>query len=406
MALIVQKFGGTSVANVNRIQAVAKRIAKAVDDGHKVVVVVSAMGDTTDHLIETALALHPNPPSREMDMLLSTGEQVSVSFLAMAIHRLGLNVLSLTGAQSGIQTDHFHKNARIRSVVDDRLRSELKDHDVVIVAGFQGINERGDITTLGRGGSDTTAVALAVQLQADYCEIYTDVDGIYTTDPRKVPSARKLPAISYDEMLELAQLGAQVLHPRSVELARNHSMPLVVRSSFDESEGTWVKEVDQLEQVVVRGIALDDNIARLTVVRVPDRPGIAFNLFNRLAKSNVTVDMIIQNLNHDQHNDISFTVDRNDLQMAREVSEAFVEDVAAEALLIAEDVTKLSIVGTGLSKNADAASLFFGTLYHEGINIEMISTSQIKISCIIKKESGSRALSALHESFRLGLDPS
>ena len=401
--VIVQKYGGTSMGDIERIQNVARRVVEHKRKGHPMVVVVSAMGKTTDHLVDMAIQLNPNPSAREMDMLLSTGEQVSISLLAMAIENMGEKAISLTGAQCGIKTDAHHKKARIESIDTERLMEEFDRDHIVIVAGFQGISSLGDITTLGRGGSDTTAVALAAAVKAEKCEIYTDVDGVFTTDPRKVPEAKQLPEISYDEMLELAKLGAGVLHPRSVELARKYSVQLVVRSSFNNNEGTRIVEVSKLEKVQVRGVTADQDIARVSVAKVPDTPGIAFQLFSQLAKQNIHLDMIIQNLNHEEHNDISFTVPNDDLLEATSIATAFAEKVGGGEVIIKKDVSKVSIVGTGITGNAEVASLLFGTLSELGINIEMISTSEIKISCIIDAQSSDLAVASLHNAFDLGL---
>jgi aspartate kinase len=402
MGLIVQKYGGSSVGNIERIKRVAKRITDTAADGHQVVVAVSAMGDTTDDLVALARAIHPDPPHREFDMLLATGEQVSISLLAMAIQALDFNVISLTGAQCGIQTTQVHKKARIEAVNTQRLNLELGEGKIVIVAGFQGINEDNDITTLGRGGSDTTAVALAAALEADRCEIYTDVDGVYTADPRKVKTARKLSSISYDEVLEMASLGAQVLHPRSIELARKYQVPLVVRSSFSNNPGTEIIEVNQLEKVSVRGISLDENIAKLTIVDVPDQPGVAFALFSRLASEHVRVDTIIQSAHRDTVNDISFTVNEEDLDQALATAKAYAKEIGAHSVLHEPSVTKLSVVGTGIAGNTDVAAKLFGSLSELGINIQMISTSEIKISCIVSVEDGLKGMQHLHDVFELG----
>jgi aspartate kinase len=402
MSLIVQKYGGSSVGNIKRIKRVAARITKTAEQGNRVVVAVSAMGDTTDELVSLARAIHPDPPHREFDMLLSTGEQVSISLLAMAIQAQGHDVISLTGAQCGIQTTQIHKKARIESVQTERLNQELGNNKIVIVAGFQGINADNDITTLGRGGSDTTAVALAAALEADKCEIYTDVDGIYTADPRKVETARKLDAISYDEVLEMASLGAQVLHPRSIELARKYQVPLVVRSSFSDNPGTEIIEVNQLEEVSVRGISIDDNIAKITIVEVPDKPGVAFSLFSRLAQKHVRVDTIIQSAHRDTVNDISFTVNDEDKEQALSITKAYATEIGANRVLHDPDVSKLSVVGTGIAGNTDVAAKLFGSLSDLGINIQMISTSEIKISCIISNVDGLKAMQYLHDVFELG----
>lgn len=401
-SIVVQKYGGTSVGNAERIKHVAENIIATKKQGKKLVVVVSAMGDTTDKLIEQARLINSNPSSREMDMLLSTGEQISIALLAMAIESQREKVISFTGGQSGIITDASHKKARIAKVNPLRIQQALDDDHIVIVAGFQGITEEGDITTLGRGGSDTSAVALAAALHAEKCEIYTDVDGVYTADPRIVKSARKLDSISYDEMLEMAKLGAGVLHPRSVELARKYDLPLVVRSSFEnEKEGTIVIGVDQMEQVYIRGASLDSNIAKISVIEVPDKPGIAFQLFSSLAENNINIDMIIQNLNHDKVNDISFTVDRDDMEKAIEIASNFSSSIDAKSILFDTKVTKLSIIGTGITGSSEVAARLFGSLYELGINIQMISTSEIKISCIIDEEDGERALNYIHDQFNL-----
>ncbi|MDO5707338.1 MAG: aspartate kinase [Andreesenia angusta] len=397
--IIVQKFGGTSVGNAERIRNVAKRIIDTKRDGNKVVVVVSAMGDTTDELIEKAYDISIRPSNREMDMLLTTGEQISISLLAMAIQAFGEDSISLTGPQAGIQTTDVYKNARIAEINTDRLIKELEEHNIVIVAGFQGINSKGDLTTLGRGGSDTSAVALACALEAKKCEIFTDVDGVYTTDPRIVPEAKKIDKISYDEMLELASLGAGVLHPRSVELARKYNLPMVVRSSLNNNPGTLVVEVSALEKAIVSGVTKDDNIVKISVLEVPDRPGIAFQLFSALAKNNVFFDMIIQNVTQRNVNDITFTVASDDIKDALDVTSKVSEEMGAKKVIYDESVVKVSIVGTGIAGSADIASAFFQTLSDLGINIEMISTSEIKISCIIEQEKGEEALKALHKRF-------
>lgn len=400
MALLVQKFGGSSVADATCIQRVAKRIVATKKQGHDLIIVVSAMGDTTDHLLDLAFSINPNPDHRELDMLLSTGEQVSIALLAMAIQGLGQRVISLTGAMSGIVTENVHKKARIESIEPSRVMNAILDDTIVIVAGFQGVTEDGNITTLGRGGSDTTAVALAIATCADRCEIFTDVDGVYTADPRRVKSAKKIETLQYDEMLELAKLGAGVLHPRSVELAQKNNMPLVVRSSFTDEQGTLILEEESMEKVIVRGVSLDDQIARISVTHIPDRPGVAFALFSKLAQKHIGIDMILQNLNHESTNDLSFTVSRDDLSDAIAVSEDFLKDyLGAGALDVRENVAKLSIVGTGITSSAEIASRLFGALYDLGINIDMISTSEIKISCIISKEHADLAYQKIHDVF-------
>ena len=397
--LIVQKYGGSSVANVERIKRVAGRIIETKEKGKKVVVVVSAMGDTTDDLIELAQKINEHPPHREMDMLLATGEQVSISLLAMAIQSMGHDVVSLTGAQCGIVTSNVHKRARINDIHTHRIEKELAAGKIVIVAGFQGINENKDITTLGRGGSDTSAVALAASLEAELCEIYTDVDGVYTADPRIVEDASKIEEISYEEVLEMASTGAKVLHPRSVEMAEKFKVPLVVRSSYNYNEGTIIKEDVIMEKVLVRGVSLDENIAKISIFEVPDQPGIAFRLFSALAKSNIHVDMIVQNVNRTAVNDISFTIDVDELQEAVSVAQKFAFEVNAQKVEYDQGVAKLSVIGTGIVANAEIASKFFEALFELGINIQTISTSEIKISCLIDKERGKEAMVHIHKKF-------
>ncbi len=403
--LIVQKYGGSSVADVQCIKRVAARITDLKKEGHEVVVVVSAMGDTTDYLIELVKGITSSPGEREMDMLLSTGEQVSIALLAMAVKELGYEAISMTGTQAGICTDSVHTKARIKEIQCDRLQEELSLGKVIIVAGFQGYTINGDITTLGRGGSDTTAVALAVALKADICEIYTDVDGVYTADPRIVNNAVKLDSISYDEMLELAHLGAQVLHPRSVELAKIYNMPLHVRSSFNYNPGTIVKEVSNMEQaVVVTGVAHDLNVARISVFDLPDKPGVAWKLFQALANQHINVDMIIQSAMENDINDISFTIGTDDLQSALKLMDQIKDEVGFSRYTWDDSVAKVSIVGAGMATNPGVASRMFGALAKKNINLEMISTSEIRISCIIKSEQAIEAVNALHEEFQLAAD--
>jgi len=397
--IIVQKFGGTSVGSTDLIKKVAQRVVKDKRSGKKIVVVVSAMGKSTDHLVKMALDINDTPSSREMDVLLSTGEQVSIFLLAMAIDALGEKAISLTGAQCGIITDSSHKNARISEIKTNRLLNELYEDNIVIVAGFQGITNDLDISTLGRGGSDTTAVALAAALKADCCEIYTDVDGVYSADPRKVPSAQKMDMISYDEMLELAKLGAQVLHPRSVEMARNYDVPLYVKPSHSDGSGTRIAEVNNLENYKVRGVTIDNDIARLSITGVPDKPGIAFKLFERLAEENITIDMILQNLNHNAQNDISFTVPEECLEACAAIAEAYKEEIGADAVVTKNNVSKISVVGTGITSNPVIATKMFGALYELGVNIEMISTSETKISCIIEEQNSDEVLERIHALF-------
>lgn len=400
--LIVQKYGGSSVADAGRIRRVAGRVADVYREGHQVVVVVSAMGDTTDELIHLVREVTDNPSERELDVVLSTGEQVSIALLAMAIRDLGEPVISLTGAQVGIITDNAHTKARILSVNNERLEAELAQGNIVVVAGFQGVDQANNITTLGRGGSDTTAVALAAALKADLCEIYTDVDGVYTTDPRVVPEARKLSTVSYDEMLELAHLGAVVLHPRAVELAMQYGIPLHVRSSFNHNLGTIVKEAENMEKaLVVTGVAYDLNVAKIGIFDVVDKPGIAYRLFKALADEKVNVDMIVQSAMRDEHNDISFTCARDDVKKALQVVENILPELGGKGFTWDDKVAKVSIVGAGMASNPGVAAMMFGALAGEGINLEMISTSEIKVSCIIKAEEAKKAVKALHDKFNL-----
>ncbi|MGQ9532018.1 MAG: aspartate kinase [Desulfotomaculales bacterium] len=401
--LIVQKYGGSSVATPERIRRVAGRVVDTKRQGHRVVVVVSAMGDTTDHLIDLAHQVSANPPDREMDMIMATGEQVSIALLAMAIKDLGEEAVSLTGGQVGILTDEVHTKARIQKVDTARLRAELAAGRIPVVAGFQGVTGDNEITTLGRGGSDTTAVALAAALGADLCEIYTDVDGVYTADPRLVPTARKLPVISHDEMLELACLGAVVLHPRAVELAKLYGIPLHVRCTFNENTGTLLKEETALEKsLVVTGVAHDLNVAKIGIFDVPDRPGMARHIFKALAEENINVDMIIQSSTRSGVADISFTVGRTDLARALAVVERVVAEIGARGYTHDDEVAKVSIVGAGMISKPGVAALMFEALAEEGINIEMISTSEIKVSCVIRTGEAERAVRALHRKF--GLD--
>lgn len=399
--IIVQKFGGTSVGSIEKIKKIANRIKNYKDENNQLVIVVSAMGKTTNDLVNKANEISKKPSPREFDMLLSTGEQVSVSLLSIALQELGCKSISLTGGQSGIKTDNYHKKARITSIDTSRILSELNNDNIVIIAGFQGVAENQDITTLGRGGSDTTAVAVAASLNAKMCEIYTDVDGIYTTDPRICKKAVKLNSISYNEMLEMARQGANVLHPRSVEIACNYKIPLVVRSSFNYSEGTRIIEVDKMEKTLIRGIALDNDICRVTVTKVPDEPGIAFKLFSLLAKNNISIDTIIQNLNHDDKNDISFTTSCENIDKTLELCNDFSSNYETTRVLYKDSVSKLSIIGTGITGNTEIASKFFEALYELGINIEMISTSEIKISCIISSDDTKDAVNAVHDKFEL-----
>jgi aspartate kinase len=392
------------VVNVERIQDVAKRVASYKKKGHNLVVVVSALGDTTDELIALAHKIDTDPPEREMDMLLATGEQISVALLAMAINKLGCQAISFTGGQVGIITDTGHTKARIVKINADKIRQELTKGKIVIVAGFQGVTPDDEITTLGRGGSDLTAVALAKELKADACEIYTDVEGIYTTDPRLEPKARKIKKITYDEMLEMASLGAQVMQARSIEVAKKFNVPIHVRSSFSESSGTMiVREVKKMEDVVVTGITLNKSEAKITVCNVPDRPGIAAKIFKELATKGISVDMIVQNVSHLRSTDISFTVSKGDLSKAMRLTKRLARNIKAGEALKDEDIARISIVGVGMKSHHGVAAKMFETLAHINANIEMISTSEISISCIIKKKFAEAAVKALHEKFGLAL---
>lgn len=399
MALIVQKYGGTSVKDAERVMNVARRITDVYKAGNNVVVAVSAQGDTTDDLIEKAKEINPDASKREMDMLLATGEQISISLLAMAIEKLGCPVISLTGWQAGVKTDSRYSAARIRTIDTERLQSELDKKRIVIVAGFQGINKYDDITTLGRGGSDTSAVALAAALHADVCEIYTDVDGVYTADPRIVKDAWKLDEVSYDEMLELASLGANVLHNRSVELAKKYSVKLSVRSSLNNHEGTYVKEVNKVEKMLVRGVTRDNDVARISLCGVVNEPGKAFTIFNLLARKGISVDLIIQSIGDGLTKDISFTVAEGDLSTALDVLEEHKDIINAREIKTRTDVSKVSIVGAGMVNNAGVAAKMFEALYNAHINISMIATSEIKISVLVDRKDAEAAVVAIHDKF-------
>ena len=399
MGLIVQKFGGSSVANAEKVFNVASRVIDAYNEGNKVVVVVSAQGDTTDDLIEKAKEINPNPSKREMDMLLSTGEQISISLLAMAIEKLGYPVVSVTGWQIGMKTDSSYGQARIKKIDAERLEMELDKNNIIIVAGFQGINRYDDITTLGRGGSDTTAVAIAAALHADKCEIYTDVDGVYSTDPRIVPDAVKLDEITYDEMLELASLGANVLHNRSVEMAKKYHVKLEVKSSFQKVDGTVVKEEVKMEKMLVRGVTRDNNVARIAIVGVEDQPGIAFKIFSLLGKKKINIDIIIQSIGRDGTKDISFTVAEDALDEAISVLETAKDEIKYRELLTTKDVSKVSIVGAGMVNNPGIASKMFEALFEASINIHMISASEIKISVLVDQDMSEKAVKYIHDKF-------
>ena len=404
MPLLVQKFGGTSVADADKILAAARRAIRARQEGNRVIVVVSARGHTTDELIELAREISDRPPAREMDMLLSTGEQISVALMAMAIQELGVPAISFTGAQIGIVTDSFHTKARIRNISTERMEQALDEGRIVIVAGFQGVDEKYNITTLGRGGSDTTAVALAAVLGADACEIYTDVDGVYTTDPRIVPEARKIDRISYDEMLELASLGAGVMHSRSVEFAKKYGVPIHVRSSFSDAEGTWIvgeQDARRTDDVGVTGAALAKDEARITVLGVPDRPGVVHALFRPIAEANIVVDMIVQNVATDGTTEVSFTVAAGDLPETLRVAEAAAESIGAAGVSHDSGVSKVSVVGQGMRTNAGVAVVMFEALAREGVNIQMITTSEIKVSVLVDRGAATGALRTLHKAFGL-----
>ena len=401
MALIVKKFGGSSVANNDRLFNVARIIEKDYKKGNDIIVVVSAQGDTTDELIEKAYSVNPNGPSkREMDMLISAGEQMSVSLLAMAIETLGLPVVSLLGWQAGFITDSHYSIARIKRVEGERLRAELAKKNIVIVAGFQGINKYDDITTFGRGGSDTSAVAIAAELKADLCQIYTDVDGVYTADPRIVKNAQKLDEITHDEMLELATLGAQVLNNRSVEMAKKHGVEMEVLSSLTpDVKGTIVKEAVKMEKTIIRGVAKDSNVSRISIVGLADQPGIAFKVFNRLAQAKVNVDIILQSVGRDGTKDITFTVTKDQCNAAIESIQSLSDSLKYKHVVHDESVCKISIVGTGMETHPGVASKMFEALYDADINIQTISTSEIKISVLVDIKDGERALNAVHDKF-------
>ncbi len=403
MALIVQKYGGTSVGNTDRIKNVARRVAEYRQRGDQIVVVVSAMSGVTDGLIKLAKDIVPLPSEREMDMLLATGEQQTIALTAIALHALNVPAVSLTGAQAGIVTDGVHTKAKIHNITPNKVREHLKAGKVVIVAGFQGETSEGQITTLGRGGSDLTAIALAAALKADLCQIYTDVDGVYTADPRIVPGAKKLTEISYDEMLELASLGAKVMQSRSVEFAKKFGVVFEVRSSLNDNPGTIVKEeTKSMEGVVVRGVSLDKNQAKVTLVAVPDKPGVAARIFKAIGDATVNVDMIVQNISHGSGTpatDLSFTVDKPDLLKARKVIESLKSEIGYKDVIANEGIGKLSIVGVGMKSHTGVAGKMFETLAKKGVNIDMISTSEIKISVVIDLAKGEQSMKAVHAAF-------
>jgi len=400
--LIVQKYGGTSVGDLDRIQNVANKVAKSVDAGNDVVVIVSAMSGETNKLLDYAHHFSKKPPQREVDLLVSSGERVTSALLSIALQEMGYNAIAMTGRQAGIKTDSNHTKARIASIDPTPMQNEIKKGKIVVVAGFQGINENGDVTTLGRGGSDLTAVAIAGALKADVCEIYTDVDGIYTTDPRIEPKAKRIDRISYDEMLELASLGAKVMQSRSVELAKKLNVDILVKSSFKEedNQGTLItKEENVMEKVLVSGIALDKNQARVTVFGLEDKPGINAELFNKLAEKNINVDMIIQNVGHDGKANVTFTVPQTELEITKEVMESFKD--RCDKITYDENIAKVSVVGVGMKSHSGVAAKAFDTMAKENINIQMISTSEIKISMVVDEKYGELAVRALHSAYEL-----
>lgn len=399
MSLIVQKFGGSSVANAERVMNVASIVTDTYAKGNDVVVVVSAQGDTTDDLIEKANEINPKASKREKDMLLAAGEQISISLLAMAIEKLGYHAVSLLGWQAGFNTTSAHTSARIRKVEPDRIKKELDKKNIVIVAGFQGISKYGDITTLGRGGSDTSAVAIAASMHADLCQIFTDVEGVYTADPRKVKNAKKLQEISYDEMLELATLGAQVLNNRSVEMAKKYNIELEVLSSMTKASGTIVKEKTKMEKMLISGVAKDTDVARISVMGVPNIPGLAFKMFSKLSAKDINVDIILQSIGHDGKKDISFTVAKNRGEEAVALMKEYTENLGAEEILYDDKVAKISIVGAGMESHAGVATKMFEALYDAQVNIQMISTSEIKVSVLIDSADADKAVSAVHSKF-------
>ncbi|MFZ3062764.1 MAG: aspartate kinase [Actinomycetota bacterium] len=403
MSIIVQKYGGTSVANIERIKNVARRVVKTKESGRDVVAVVSALGDTTDELLKKAYAITSHPSEREIDVLLATGEQVSTALLAMAIQALGYDAISFSGPQAGIVTDTAHTKARIVDLRTERIMRELKGGRIVIVAGFQGVTVDQDITTLGRGGSDITAIALAAKLKAELCEIYTDVDGIYTANPRVVTDARKLPVISYDEMLEMAASGAEVLQLRAVEYGRNNDVPIHVRSSFNNEVGTLIKgEEEMMERPIISGVTFDVGQAKVTILGVPDRPGIAAKVFRALTGANINVDMIIQNVSEEGFTDISFTVSESDLRKSHSVIDKLIPGLGARGSTYDKDIASVALVGAGMRTHPGVAADMFSALAKEKINIEMISTSPIKISCVIRRDMVEKAVQTLHKKFKLG----
>jgi aspartate kinase len=400
--IIVQKYGGTSVGSVERIQAVADRVVAAREAGNDVVVVVSAMGHTTDELLAMASEIAPIPDPRELDMLLTAGERIAMSLLGIAINARGCRAASYTGSQAGIMTDHEHGKAKIVEIRPKRILEALEAGNVVVLAGFQGLSvSQFEITTLGRGGSDLTAVAMAAAVGAEVCEIYTDVEGVFTTDPRRVATARKLEVVSYDEMLEMAAAGANVLQSRSVEYARRHGVKLHVRSAFDDAPGTWVQEVADMEGVLISGVALDTGEAKVTLERVPDRPGVAALVFKAIAEDAISIDMIVQNISHAGATDLSFTAPLTDIPRLQGVMERIVKEIGAERFTMDQDIAKISLIGAGMKTHPGVAADMFDCLAAGGVNIEMISTSPIRISCVIRKDDGERAVGLIHERFDL-----
>ena len=399
MALIVKKFGGTSVADVACLKRVAWLIAETYSEGNNVVVVLSAQGDTTDELIKKAYEVNTNPSKREMDVLLSIGEQESIALLAMMLEKIGLPAVSLTGWQIGMQTDSVHGSARIKKVDTERLKAELDRRRIVIIAGFQGVNKFDDITTLGRGGSDTTAVSIAVALSADLCQIYTDVEGIFTADPRKIPDARKLEEITYDEMIELATLGARVLHNRSVEMAKRYNVKMEVLSSMSRAPGTIVKGEAKVEHTKISGVAKDSDIARIAVMNIKDEPGVAFRVFRVIANEKINIDIILQSINRDNMNDISFTVARNDMERTVAALNEHRSELGFSEIKISDNIAKISVVGAGMMSAPGIAAMMFEALYDAKINIEMISTSEIKISVLVADVDADRSVAAIHSKF-------
>ncbi len=399
MALIVQKFGGSSVADAERVNNVASIVTDTYKAGNDVIVVVSAQGDTTDDLIDKAKEINPNASKREMDMLLSAGEQISISLLAMAIEKIGCPVVSMLGWQAGFITNSAYSTARIKKVKAERVKNAIDKHQIVVVAGFQGLNKYDDITTLGRGGSDTSAVALAAVLHADRCQIFTDVEGVFTADPRKVPGAKKLDEITYDEMLELATLGAQVLNNRSVEMGKKYNVEIEVLSSLKRVPGTVVKESAKMEKMLVRGVTKDTNVARISIIDLPDIPGIAFKIFAKLASKNINVDIILQSIGREGSKDISFTVAGDNGDEAVDILKTAIPELEGKKILCETNIAKVSVVGAGMETHPGAAAMMFEALYEQNINIQMISTSEIKISVLIDKKDADRAVSAVHDKF-------